>query len=177
MTDTSPVAETDDGSLGARRAAHPSAAGVRETSRRHRGTAHQSAAVHPGAGLYVLSLIFIPGYFSKLSIVSLLILSSLLGLSSLGQTMTIIAGGIDLSIPAVIGLSDIVSRSYTTSTGRCRDSAAIAALAILIGTINAISSVLLHVHSLITSFGMSLVVSGVALELSNGAGPGACRPG
>jgi len=33
--------------------------------------------------------------------------------------------------------------------------------------------VLLHVHSLITSFGMSLVVSGIALEWSNGAVNGA----
>ena len=58
--------------------------------------------------LFILSVIFIPGYFSKLSIISLLILASLLGLASLGQTVTIIAGGIDLSIPAVIGLSDII---------------------------------------------------------------------
>ena len=39
--------------------------------------------------LFILSVIFIPGYFSKLSIISLLILASLLGLASLGQTVTI----------------------------------------------------------------------------------------
>ena len=47
--------------------------------------------------LFILSVIFIPGYFSKLSIISLLILAALLGLASLGQTITIIAGGIGLS--------------------------------------------------------------------------------
>jgi ribose transport system permease protein len=124
--------------------------------------------------LYILSLIFIPGYFSKVSIISLLILASLLGLSSLGQTMTIIAGGIDLSIPSVIGLSDIiVTQLYYKNWSLPVIFLIIAAVAILIGTINAVSSVLLHVHSLITSFGMSLVVSGVALELSNGAVTGA----
>jgi len=125
-------------------------------------------------GLFLLSLAFIPGYFSKTSIISLLILSSLLGLASLGQTMTIIAGGIDLSIPAVIGLADIiVTQLYYKHWPLPEILLAIAALAILVGTINALSSVLLRVHSLITSFGMSLVVSGVALEWSNGATTGA----
>jgi ribose transport system permease protein len=124
--------------------------------------------------LFVLSMIFIPGYFSKVSIVSLLILASLLGLSSLGQTMTVIAGGIDLSIPAVIGLADIIiTQLYAKGWPLPEIFLAIAGIAILIGTINAVSSVLLHVHSLITSFGMSLIVSGVALEWSNGAVTGA----
>jgi ribose transport system permease protein len=123
--------------------------------------------------LFILSVIFIPGYFSKASIVSLLILASLLGLSSLGQTMTIIAGGIDLSIPAVIGLSDIiVTQLYYQHWSLPVIFLAIAALAILIGTISAVASVLLRVHSLITTFGMSLIVSGVALEWSNGATSG-----
>ncbi|HEY7275620.1 MAG TPA: ABC transporter permease [Trebonia sp.] len=123
--------------------------------------------------LFILSVIFIPGYFSKSSIISLLILSSLLGLSSLGQTMTIVAGGIDLSIPAVIGLSDIiVTQLYYQHWSLPLIFLAIAALAILIGTISAVASVLLRVHSLITTFGMSLIVSGVALEWSNGATSG-----
>ena len=124
--------------------------------------------------LFILSVIFIPGYFSKASIISLLILASLLGLSSLGQTMTIIAGGIDLSIPAVIGLSDIiVTQLYYQHWSLPVIFLAIAALAILIGTISAVASVLLRVHSLITTFGMSLIVSGIALEWSNGAVNGA----
>jgi len=99
--------------------------------------------------LFILSLIFIPGYFSKLSIISLLILASLLGLASLGQTVTIIAGGIDLSIPAVIGLSDIiVTQLYYDHWSLPVIFLAIAGLAIVIGTISAIWSVLLHVHSL-----------------------------
>lgn len=124
--------------------------------------------------LFILSVIFIPGYFSKASIISLLILASLLGLSSLGQTMTIIAGGIDLSIPAVIGLADIiVTQLYYQHWSLPLIFLAIAALAVLIGTISAVASVLLRVHSLITTFGMSLIVSGVALEWSNGATSGA----
>ncbi len=124
--------------------------------------------------LYILSLFFIHGYFSKASIISLLILGSLLGLSSLGQTMTIIAGGLDLSIPAVIGLSDIIiTQLYAKHWSLLVIFPFIAVVAIVIGTINAMASILLHVHSLITSFGMSLIVSGIALLESNGAVTGA----
>jgi ribose transport system permease protein len=174
MTDSSPIATTDG---------PPGQAGA---ARQPAGSASKSITVFVAANftralpyilvpvLFILCLIFIPGYFSKLSIISLLVLASLLGLASLGQTMTIIAGGIDLSIPSVIGLSDIiVTQLYYKHWSLPVIFFAIAALAIVIGTISALSSVLLHVHSLITSFGMSLVVSGVALEWSNGAVNGA----
>lgn len=175
MTDSRPMAETGDGAIGTAFTARDPAAPSR---------ASRAAVYGPKAtralpyllvpGLYILSLIFIPGYFSKPSIISLLILSSLLGLSSLGQTMTIIAGGLDLSIPAVIGLSDIIiTQLYKDRWPLAEIVFLIAALAILIGTVNALSSIFLHVHSLITSFGMSLVVSGLALEWSNGAVSGA----
>jgi ribose transport system permease protein len=170
MTDSTPVAATD-GPPEITRAAHQPV-----------GTAPRNLAGVVAANftnalpyilvpvLYILSVIFIDGYFSKSSIISLLILSSLLGLSSLGQTMTIVAGGIDLSIPAVIGLSDIiVTQLYNDGWSLPVIFLCIAALAILIGTISAVASVLLRVHSLITTFGMSLIVSGVALEWSNGA--------
>jgi ribose transport system permease protein len=174
MTDASPVPATDGPPEPARAARQPAA---RTSTTVTAVVAANFTSALPYIlvpVLFILSLIFIPGYFSKLSIISLLILASLLGLSSLGQTMTIIAGGIDLSIPSVIGLSDIiVTQLYYKHWSLPVIFLVIAALAIVIGTISAVSSVLLHVHSLITSFGMSLVVSGVALEWSNGATSGA----
>jgi ribose transport system permease protein len=172
MTDSTPVAATDGPSEISRMARQPVGAPNNLTA----VVAANFTRVLPYIlvpVLFILSVIFIPGYFSKSSIISLLILSSLLGLSSLGQTMTIVAGGIDLSIPAVIGLSDIiVTQLYYQHWSLPLIFLAIAALAILIGTISAVASVLLRVHSLITTFGMSLIVSGVALEWSNGATSG-----
>ena len=172
MTDSTPVAATDGPSETSRAARQPAGAPNNLTA----VVAANFTSALPYIlvpVLFILSVIFIPGYFSKSSIISLLILSSLLGLSSLGQTMTIVAGGIDLSIPAVIGLSDIiVTQLYYQHWSLPLIFPAIAALAILIGTINAVASVLLRVHSLITTFGMSLIVSGVALEWSNGATSG-----
>src|SRR6185437_2359742 len=172
MTDSTPVAATGGPPETSRAARRPAGASRKATA----VVAANFTSALPYIlvpVLFILSVIFIPGYFSKSSIISLLILSSLLGLSSLGQTMTIVAGGIDLSIPAVIGLSDIiVTQLYYQHWSLPLIFLAIAALAILIGTISAVASVLLRVHSLITTFGMSLIVSGVALEWSNGATSG-----
>ena len=74
MTDTSPVADTDDGSLGSLRATHHPTSG--SPVKLPAVTAAQLTRALPYIlvpALYVLSLIFIPGYFSKLSIISLLI--------------------------------------------------------------------------------------------------------
>ena len=173
MTDQSPIAPADGSEPGP--AARQPTRGTLENVTRFVAANFTDALPYILVPvLFILSVIFIPGYFSKLSIISLLILASLLGLASLGQTVTIIAGGIDLSIPAVIGLSDIIlTQLYYKHWSLPVIFLLIAVAAIVIGTISALSSVLLHVHSLITSFGMSLVVSGVALEWSNGAVNGA----
>jgi len=174
MPDSSPIAATDGSPEPARATRQPASSTSKNVTAVVAANFTRALPYILVPVLFILSLIFIPGYFSKLSIISLLILASLLGLASLGQTMTIIAGGIDLSIPAVIGLSDIiVTQLYYKHWSLPVIFLAIAGLAIVIGTISAVSSVLLHVHSLITSFGMSLVVSGIALEWSNGAVNGA----
>jgi ribose transport system permease protein len=174
MPDSSPISASDGSPEPARATRQPGSSTSKNVTRVVAANFTNALPYILVPVLFILSLIFIPGYFSKLSIISLLILASLLGLASLGQTMTIIAGGIDLSIPAVIGLSDIiVTQLYYKHWSLPVIFLAIAGLAIVIGTISAVSSVLLHVHSLITSFGMSLVVSGVALEWSNGAVNGA----
>jgi ribose transport system permease protein len=174
MTDSTPVAATDGPPESSRAARQPAGAAPRPLAAVVVANFTSALPYILVPALFILSVVFIPGYFSKSSIVSLLILASLLGLSSLGQTMTIVAGGIDLSIPAVIGLSDIiVTQLYYQGWSLPAVFLAIAALAVLIGTISALASVLLRVHSLITTFGMSLIVSGVALEWSNGATTGA----
>jgi ribose transport system permease protein len=58
--------------------------------------------------LFFLIGLVIPGYLSPISFRSLLLLASLLGIAAIGQTLTVLIGGIDLSIPAVIGLADVV---------------------------------------------------------------------
>src|ERR1700727_1479134 len=58
--------------------------------------------------LFLVGAATIEGYSSHSSILALLVLSSFLGIASLGQTFCVIVGGVDLSIAAVMGFSDVV---------------------------------------------------------------------
>lgn len=60
-------------------------------------------------GLYLLGGRLIDGYNGLSSIRSMLVLASFLGFAAAGQTLAILVGGIDLSIPAVIGAADILA--------------------------------------------------------------------
>jgi ribose transport system permease protein len=59
--------------------------------------------------LFVLGSLLIPGYSSAFSIRAMLVLACLLAVACVGQTLTIIIGGIDLSIPFVIGFANVVA--------------------------------------------------------------------
>lgn len=119
--------------------------------------------------MFLLLVLTIDGFVSKSSIVSLLILSSLLGLASLGQTMTIITGGVDLSIPSVIGLAEIIiTQKYADGWSLATIFLVLIGLSVVIGVINALAPVLLRVPALITTLGTGFVVQGVALAGSHG---------
>lgn len=52
------------------------------------------------AVVFAVTALAIPGFLAVSSVRSLLVLSSILGIASIGQTITIILGGIDLSVAA-----------------------------------------------------------------------------
>lgn len=55
----------------------------------------------------ILGVATIPGFWSLLTLRSLLLLASFLGIASIGQTVCALLGGLDLSIPFVIGAADL----------------------------------------------------------------------
>lgn len=118
--------------------------------------------------LFAVGAITIDGYASKASIISLLVLSAFLGLASLGQTLTVIVGGVDLSIPAVIGLADVViTQLYGDHWSFALATLLIVGISILIGAANAVASMALRVHPLIVTLGMGLIVTGGVLSWSH----------
>ena len=116
--------------------------------------------------LFGIGAATIPGYASKSSVLSLLVLSSLLGLASVGQTLCVIVGGVDLSIPAVIGLADVViTELYGAHWAFWEATLLILALALAIGVANAVISVALRVHPLVITLGTGLMVTGGVLDV------------
>jgi ribose transport system permease protein len=61
-----------------------------------------------GIALFVIGSVLIPGFASERSARAILVLASFVGLASIGQTLVIVMGGIDLSIPFLVGVANVV---------------------------------------------------------------------
>jgi ribose transport system permease protein len=59
--------------------------------------------------LLLVTGVTIDGFFSKTSLYSTLILASFLGIAAAGETLVILIGGIDLSVPALISGANLVA--------------------------------------------------------------------
>lgn len=111
--------------------------------------------------LFFVINIIIPGYASVISLLSLLLLSSLLGIAAVGQTLTIVIGGFDLSIPAVIGLSNVLfALLYGAGWSAFAAAVFILALATLIGLANGFASRYLQLNPLVVTLATGSIILG-----------------
>jgi len=119
--------------------------------------------------LFVLSMAMIPGFGSFSSVVSLLVIASLLGIASIGQTLTVILGGIDLSIPAIIGLANVLTvRWYGAGVSFALVVVLVVAIAMAIGALNGIVSRVLGAHPLLITLAASFMILGGVLVYTEG---------
>jgi ribose transport system permease protein len=112
-------------------------------------------------GLFVIGSLVVEGFLSSLNIKSMLVFASFLGLACIGQTLVALLGGLDLSIPFVIGSSNI-GLMYLLGLGTPPWIAVIAILLIGagIGFINGMLSYRLQGQALILTLGVGFAVSG-----------------
>jgi len=96
--------------------------------------------------------------------------STALALVSLGQTMVILAGGIDLSVGSLISLTSVLLSGITNGDPGMLWIAilAVLALGITVGLLNGGLTIWLGVHPLIVTLGMGAVLQGVTLLYSLG---------
>ena len=79
------------------------------------------------------------------------------------QTITMLTGGIDLSVAATASMAGFVAASlYTEPSGAFIGIAVALAFAVLIGVVNGIGVGIFRVHPLIMTLGMGLVILGAA---------------
>ncbi|MCQ8242209.1 ABC transporter permease [Rhizosaccharibacter radicis] len=88
-----------------------------------------------------------------------------LALVALGQSLTVLTGGIDLSVGSLISLLSVLTSGLIDGNGAmvlpvC---AGVILLGVLVGTLNGCGVVLLKIHPLIVTLGMGAVLQGVAL--------------
>jgi ribose transport system permease protein len=123
--------------------------------------------------LYGLGSVLIDGFGSSNSIRSMLVLASFLGIAAAGQTFAVLVAGIDLSIPSLMAMGDVMAAQLT---GNGWSFWAVALLVIgiaaCIGAANGIIAKRFEIHPLIVTLGMGSVVAGGLLVWTGGQATG-----
>jgi ribose transport system permease protein len=119
--------------------------------------------------LHLAGTLMIPGYSSSFAIRAMLVIASLLAVASIGQTLVVILGGIDLSIPFVIGFANVVAAQlYGDGWNFGLVCLTVGIMAALIGAFNGYVSRKLDIHPLIVTLGVGMVVQGSVLLWTKG---------
>lgn len=114
-------------------------------------------------GLFIIGSLMVEGFLSSANIKSMLVFASFLGLASIGQTLVALLGGLDLSIPFVIGSSNILLMwLFTLGVPPWIACILILLLGALIGLINGLLSYRLQGQALIMTLGVGFAVTGAA---------------
>jgi len=128
--------------------------------------------------LFLITAAVIPGYGNLTSIRSLLLLSSLLGIASAGQTLTIIMGGIDLSVPAVIGLACVgFAVAYGEGVSPWVIGPIVIVAGVVVGAVNGLISRYLRVNSLIVTLATATIIYGAIWAQTKGDNRGSVPDG
>jgi ribose transport system permease protein len=120
------------------------------------------------AGLLIVGAATVQGFLSGSNIRSMLLLGAFLGLASVGQTLCALLGGLDLSIPYLIGSANI-GTLYMISAGV---PAGLAILIVLllglgVGILNGLLSLHLQNQALIVTLGVGFATVGATQVLTS----------
>ena len=119
--------------------------------------------------LQLIGTLLIPGYSAPFAIRALLVIASLLAVASIGQTLVVILGGIDLSIPFVIGFANVVAAQlYGQGWNFALVCILVGILAVAIGALNGLIARGLTIHPLIVTLGIGMIVQGAVLLWTGG---------
>jgi len=128
-------------------------------------------------GIYVALIIVLvaagllsPAFYQPNNIFNVLRQASMLGIVAIGQTFVILAGGIDLSVGAVMGLAMVIASDITSGED---DQIVLAVLACfaaggLIGGLNGLLVTKRNVPPFVATLGMLVLVEGARLSYTRG---------
>ncbi len=123
------------------------------------------------AVLYLVGAVTIPGWMSRDTISSMLVMAALLGLAGAGQTVVVLGGGIDFSVGSFITAGGVFITELT-SVDNWPVWAAIAlsgAVAVTGGALNGVISYRFRIEPLVVTLGVGSLLTGVLTGWTNGA--------
>jgi ribose transport system permease protein len=122
--------------------------------------------------------ITISGFFSKSSLYTTLILASFLGIAAAGETLVILIGGIDLSVPSIISGSNLV---VTLLAGKHWNFGLavlfVLGCALVVGVVNGFVTHRFHAPPLIVTLATGAMVTGATLGWTKGGQVSGSPPG
>ena len=113
-------------------------------------------------GLFIVGSLVVDGFFSAINFKSMLVFAAFLGLACLGQTLVVLLGGLDLSIPFIIGSANIGLAYLFAIEGLPNWLAVLIILGFgaCIGAVTGFLSFRLQGQALIVSLGVGFAVAG-----------------
>jgi ribose transport system permease protein len=114
--------------------------------------------------------IAIPGFLSSGHLDSMSQTAAYIGIVAIGQTLVLLLGGLDLSIPYGITLAAVLVTGLPSSNLSGADAFVIALLVGLgVGVVNGLGVAVLDIHPMVMTLGMNSILEGVALVYTNGS--------
>jgi ribose transport system permease protein len=128
--------------------------------------------------VYLVTVAIVPGTSGWRSITSILVLASFVGLASAGQTFAALLGGLDLSIPAVIGMANVFVCELTGARGWPFVFAAglLVLIAAVIGAFNGFVSKRFGIHPLLITIGVGAILTGLVRAIGPNGGKATAAP-
>ena len=123
------------------------------------------------AVLYLIGAATVPGWTTRSTLLSMLVMAALLGLAGAGQTIVVLGGGIDFSVGAFITAGGVFITELP-SVDNWPVWAAIAlavAVAVAGGTVNGVISYRLRIEALVVTLGVGALLSGLLTGWVSGA--------
>jgi ribose transport system permease protein len=105
--------------------------------------------------LFIIGALVIDGFASLRTVRAVLVLASFVGLAAVGQSLVIVMGGIDLSIPFLVGVANVVgAKAFEEGLPAPLVIALVIGLTASIGALNGLLSRRFGVHPLIITLGI-----------------------
>jgi ribose transport system permease protein len=128
--------------------------------------------------LFLLGSALIHGFFGWGHILAIVATAGFVGVVGIGQTFTLITGGIDLSVAYMLNFGALLITGITLGSAHhlVLGLAVVAAVAAVTGFVNGVGITIFKIPPLIMTLSMNSILEGVALLYSNGTPQGASPP-
>ena len=122
--------------------------------------------------VYIVACIITPAYFSVSYLNTLLLSTSMLGILSIGQTIVILTGGIDMSICYSMTFAAVVTTQLVRSGNHAMAALAGLAICVLVGVINGVGVAFVNIPPIIMTLAMNSILLSMTMIYTKGTPKG-----